>query len=69
MMSKPYETVEELKLEVKKLKGILRSFAEHAVDCEGDDWICSLCGAHAALSVDIAQFPHETYCPMAPEST
>ena len=66
-MSQPYETVEELKLEVKRLKGIIRSFAQHAVDCEGDEWICSLCGVRAPLAVDLEKFPHESYCSMHPE--
>jgi len=61
------ETVEELKAEIVRLKGILRSFAEHAVDCDGDFWICALCGRKEGMDVDFANFPHEHYCPMAPE--
>lgn len=59
--------VEALKAEIKRLKGILRSFNEHAIDCDGDNWICGLCGVRQDFAVDLSAFPHEPYCPMAPE--
>lgn len=57
---------EELKKEVAMLKGVLRNFSEHAIDCEGEEWICSLCGSKAPLAVDFKDFKHETFCPMTP---
>lgn len=55
------------KARIKELKGVLLSFAAHAVDCEGDEWICSLCGEKTPLSGDIEKFPHASFCPMHPE--
>lgn len=52
---------------VKDLKAVLLNFAEHAIDNEGDDWICSLCGVKAPLETDLKKFPHEDWCPMHPE--
>lgn len=50
----------------KELRAVLLNFAEHAVDIEGDEWICSLCGSKASLEADLKNFKHETYCPMYP---
>jgi hypothetical protein len=63
------EQLAEAKKTISDLKKIIRNFAEHAIDNEGFDWICSLCGKKEPLEVEVKDFSHETWCPMHPEGS
>jgi hypothetical protein len=68
MMASLEEQLVAEKAKSAELKKVLLQFAEHAIDNEGDDWICSLCGKKEPLETDLKKFPHEAWCPMHPDT-
>lgn len=57
------EENERLSKENAFLKDRLYHFREHAVDLEGETWICGDCGATATVEQGSENVPHETFCP------
>ena len=61
------EDNEKLTKEVAWLKDLLQQFGHQLIDCEDEDWICPLCGKREPLAVEVANFGHETFCPLHKE--
>lgn len=52
----------ELQKENEVYKDLLRTFQEHIVDVDGDEWACPLCGERAPMEIDTKNFPHASFC-------
>lgn len=59
--------VETLKKENAFLKDLLRQCGHHLIECEGEAWVCPCCGKQEPLSVEVAKFKHESWCPLYTE--
>lgn len=57
------EENERLTKENAFLRDRLYHFREHAVDLEGETWICADCGATATVEQGSENVPHEKFCP------
>jgi hypothetical protein len=62
------DRVAELEKEVAFLKDLIQQFGHYLIECEDDVWICGCCGKREPLSVPVADFKHESFCPLLKES-
>lgn len=58
----------ELEKEVAFLKDLIQQFGHYLIECEDSFWICACCGKREPLSVPVADFKHEGFCPLKKES-
>ena len=62
------DRVAELEKEVAFLKDLIQQFGHNLIECEDEGWKCPCCGKIEPISVEVAHFKHETYCPLYKES-
>ncbi len=58
------EENKRLNTELAQLRDALQQFGHHAIDVDGDDWLCPFCGKREPLERSTDFFEHETYCPL-----